>query len=213
MTGNLEIKFVDRDGSIFGTKVPLLDAFTNWTPVNVYRNNTEYWWGGDDQFSGLTEFQFAVSGKGEGVLRLSGIGLGRPGLPASFPAVGPVVDPNADLPGIGFKQRRAAELIPEDPLVLEWLKQVQDVSSPERQLLPSMEDNEAHTFNNAIVAMAFILKGEKERAERILDFFAKATLRDNRDPTLQNFFYQSEPRGFFQAVNLNTAAKLPRATR
>ena len=207
-SGNLEIKFLDGDGSIFGAKVPLPGPFTNWTPVNIYRSNTEYWWGGDDQFSGLTEFQFVVSGKGDGVLRLKNIGLARPGLPATFPPVGPVVDPNANLPGIGFEQRRAADMIPENPLVLEWLKQVQDTSSPDRSLLPSMENNECHTFNNVLVAMAFMLKGEKERAERILDFFAKATVRDNQDPTLQNFFYRGEPRGFFQTVALNPDGKV-----
>jgi hypothetical protein len=34
-----------------------------------------------------------------------------------------------------------------------------------------MENNEAQTFNNALVAMAFLVKGERDRAERILDFY------------------------------------------
>jgi hypothetical protein len=80
---------------------------------------------------------------------------------------------------------------------------VQDSSSPGQALLPSMECNEAQTFNNVLVAMAFILKGERERAERILDFYANAMDPDNSDPTLQNFFYNGEARGFFQSIALN----------
>ncbi len=120
------------------------------------------------------------------------------------------MDPDAELPGIGFRQRRATNMIPEDPLVLEWLKTLQDVSSPARQVLPTTPgDNQLQTFNNALVALAFMVKGERERAERILDFFAAATVRDNQDPTLQNFFYRGEARGFFQAVALNDADGIP----
>ncbi|MDO9171290.1 MAG: hypothetical protein Q7W29_05610 [bacterium] len=97
--------------------------------------------------------------------------------------------------------RLAEELVPEDPLVLEWLKQLQDASSPGAYPLPSSYgDNEAQTFNNALAAMAFTLKGEHARARRILDFYARATDRDNQDPTLQNFFYKGEARGFYQHV-------------
>jgi len=94
--------------------------------------------------------------------------------------------------------RQAAALIPEDPLVLEWLKQVQDTTTPEQQLLGSMQDQQLQTFNNALAAIAFIVKGEHARAERILDFFSAATDRDNRDPLRQNFFLNGEARGFFQ---------------
>jgi hypothetical protein len=48
--------------------------------------------------------------------------------------------------------------------------------------------------------MAFMLEGQKERAERILDFYANATDKNNTDPTLQNFYYNGETRGFFQWV-------------
>ncbi|MFH0952959.1 MAG: hypothetical protein V1873_01375 [Verrucomicrobiota bacterium] len=205
-TGDLELKFVDADGSVFGRKDPLAGQYKDWTPLVVYWGNTEYWWGGDDEYSGLARFQWVVSGKGRGTVWIDDIGLGAPGLKASFPAGGSVLDPDRELAGIGFRQRRAAAPTPEDPLVLEWLKQVQDVSSPARKVLPSMENNELQTFNNALAAMAFIVKGERERAERILDFFAAATVRTNEDPTLQNFFYRGEPRGFFQAVNLNDDA-------
>lgn len=87
--------------------------------------------------------------------------------------------------------------------VVEYLKILQDISSEDKKLLPSMEDNYAHTFNNALCAMAFILEGEKERAERILDFYSDATVVDNENITLQNFFYKGEARGFYQQVVLN----------
>ena len=225
-TGDLEVKFVDADGSTFGLKVPLQGQFTNWTRVTMYFRDLDYWWGGDENFGGLAEYHFAVSGTGSGVFQFAEIGVGSSNLPSSFerdpkhPGVStagirfqvrsrPMLDPDADLPGLGFRQRRAAELTPEDPLVLEGLKQIQDVSSPERQLLPSMENNEAQTFNNMLVAMAFILKGERERAERILDFYARATVRDNADPTLQNFFLKGEARGFFQFVTLHPESNVP----
>jgi hypothetical protein len=65
-----------------------------------------------------------------------------------------------------------------------------------------IEDIEAQTFNNSMVAMAFMLDGEKERAERILDFYARAIDKKNTDPTLQNFYYNGEARGFFQWVSI-----------
>jgi hypothetical protein len=105
----------------------------------------------------------------------------------------------------GFDPRWAAQMNPEDSLVLEWLKALQDHSSADHCLLPAQEgDGAAQTFNNAMVALAFIVKGERERAERILDFYDRATVPDNTDPTLQNFFYKGEPRGFFQEVSLAT---------
>ncbi|OQA00536.1 MAG: hypothetical protein BWY69_01681 [Planctomycetes bacterium ADurb.Bin401] len=115
---------------------------------------------------------------------------------------GTVLDLNRELPGFGFEQRRDEKLLAEDKLVLEYLKQVQDAGSKQKQLLPSMglEDIEAQTFNNSLVAMAFMLHNEKERAERILNFYADATDINNTDPALQNFYYNGEPRGFFQWV-------------
>lgn len=124
------------------------------------------------------------------------------GMIFEFSWAAPILDPNRELVGIGFTQRRSETMIPEDKLVLEYLKQLQDAGSKEKQLLPSqgVEDIEAQTFNNSLVAMAFILDGEKERAERILNFYAKATDKNNTDPTLQNYYYNGEPRGFFQWV-------------
>lgn len=118
---------------------------------------------------------------------------------------GPVLDPDRELSGIGFRQRRAAAMNPEDPRVLEWLKRVQDNATPDKLLLSSTEgDDEAQTFNNALAAMAFIIKGERERAERILGFYARATAKENVDSTLQNFFLRGEARGFYQHVSLRT---------
>ena len=101
---------------------------------------------------------------------------------------------------ISIRERHADRLLPEDPLVLEWLKQAQDTTTPEQHLLGSMQDGQLQTFNNALAAIAFIIKDEKERAKRILDFFAQATDRDNTDPLRQNFFVNGEARGFFQYV-------------
>ena len=77
-------------------------------------------------------------------------------------AFGPVLDPDRELKGFGFAQRRHKQMRPKDVLVVEYLKQIQDVSSPEKQLLPSMEGLQAQTFNNALVSMAFMIEGEKE---------------------------------------------------
>lgn len=99
-------------------------------------------------------------------------------------------------------ERRHTVLVPEDGLILENLKLLQDVSSPEQRLLSCQEDNIGQTFNNSLVAMAFILKGEKERAERILDFYANSVDRDNVDRDLQNFYCAGEARGFYQSINL-----------
>lgn len=197
-TGNMEFKFIDSDGSNFGRKIDLKDKYKDWTQLVIYKKNLEYWWGGDSEYSGLSELSIAFAGKGNGKVVLDEIGFGAKGLTASFAGAGVQLDPDRELPGIGFRQRRDEKLIPEDPLVMEWLKQAQDVGTLDKQLVPSMEDDQISTFNNALVAMAFILKGERERAERILDFFSGATDKKNQDPLLQNFFYKKKPRGFFQ---------------
>ena len=199
---DLEIKFLDSDQSTFGRKVSL-KSYKDWTQVTIYLNNTDYWWGGDDKFDKPLDFYFAVSGKGNGKIMIDEIGYASEGAKASFPIAGVLLDPDRELPGIGFRQRRDSELIPEDTGVLEWLKTIQDVSSPDKAGLPSMESNEFQTFNNALVAMAFILEGERERAERILDFYSSATDRNNRCLRLQNFFYKGQARGFYQYVLLN----------
>lgn len=201
----LELKLVDSDGSVNGTVIPLGPQHHDWTQVVLTILNTEYWWGGRDcDVSNIAAFQVAVSPKGSGALWLDMIGPVSADTPSTLPQGGATPDPDCDLPGFGFKQRRDSDMKPLDPLVVEWLRLMQDSFSPEKQLIPSNEDNEAQTFNNALCAMAFMLLGERERAERILDFYAAATRRDNEDATLQNFFYRGEPRGFFQSVALRT---------
>ena len=201
-TDDIEMKYVDADGSIFGKKVPL-NRYGEWTDIVLYPGNTDHWWGGDDKLDQIVTFELAISGKGSGAVWIDDIGPGAPGTQASFTQGGPALDPDRELAGTGFRQRRSEAIGPEDPLVLEYLKAVQDTSSQDKKLVPSMEDNMAQTFNNAIVAIAFMLKGEKERAERILDFYAGAVKVDNEDLSLQNFFYKGQARGFYQFVLLN----------
>ncbi|MCK5472563.1 MAG: hypothetical protein KAI59_00905, partial [Planctomycetes bacterium] len=210
---DIEIKFIDNDGTVFWTKYNLAGKYESWTKMVVSLENLEYGWGGKNKnFDGLAQFGFAFSGTGKGKVWLRDIRFADEKTKTTLPIkLKPesTVDPNAELEGIGFAQRRAEKMLPEDPLVLEYLKVIQDTSSPEKQLLASMEDLEAQTFNNALVAMAFILKGEKQRAERILDFYANATDKDNKDKSLQNFYYDGEARGFFQYVSMrdsNTAS-------
>jgi hypothetical protein len=92
----------------------------------------------------------------------------------------------------------------DEESVLLYLKFIQDNFSPHKDLVPAMEDNSGQTFNNAVTAMAFILSGEKERAEKILNFFAGRFDSTNTDLRKQNFFYNGEARGFFQNVNFDT---------
>jgi len=83
--------------------------------------------------------------------------------------------------------------------VLSWMKINQDTTLPGKNLLASSYGGGlAQTFDNSLAALAFITLGEKERAERILDFYQNATVKNNTDPLLQNFFLNGEPRGFFQ---------------
>jgi len=197
----LEIKMVDTDGSTFWKTLNAAGKYLDWTQVVVYVGNLDYAWGGDDKFGKMKYFGLALSGaKSKGTIRLKEAGIGKPGMPASFAAGGVKLDPDWNKKGYGFDARRDEKLSPEDPLVLEWLKQVQDNASADKWMMPSMdvEDVNVQTFNNMLVAMAFILKGERERAERILDFYANAVKEDNEDQRLQNFFYKGEARGFYQ---------------
>ncbi|MEI6172497.1 MAG: hypothetical protein WCR01_02010 [Bacteroidota bacterium] len=197
----LELKFTDTDGSVFGLKTSLGDYVKEGKQVVVYLKNTEYWWGGNDKFDKFARFSIAVSGNENGTLYLDETGVGKASLISTFHSS---YDPDSTLAGIGFAQRRDSTLLKEDTLVLEYLKVMQDNSSVDQNLLPSQEDDEAQTFNNSLVAIAFILKNEKERAERILDFYAHATNKENTDIQLQNFYYKGEARGFYQWVSLKT---------
>ncbi|MFH1369489.1 MAG: hypothetical protein ABII64_10245 [Elusimicrobiota bacterium] len=200
----LEIKMIDKSGANYVKRIPIKDKYREWTEVVVYFDNLEYGWGGDGKFVNLKYFAFAFSGPPDnGTVWLSGVKYGKKGIKSSFGSRGGMIpDPNRNLPGYGFNQRQDRRLAPQNLRVLGWLKRVQDKGTPDKKLIPSadIEDTQIQTFNNALVAMAFIVEGEQERAERILDFFANATKPDNDDPTLQNFFYKGEARGFFQQV-------------
>jgi hypothetical protein len=93
----------------------------------------------------------------------------------------------------------------KEELVLQYLKNIQDNFSQNHWLVPAMEDNSGQTFNNALTAMAFILSGERERAERILDFYASRTDSANQIINKQNCFYNYQARGFYQNVDLNNS--------
>jgi len=201
---DLEIKFIDKDGSVFGKKVALSNYSKNWNRLVFSIENLDYWWGGDQKFDGFGQLALAISGRDSGWVCFRNFGLANPDDDPSFEPGGPRLDSHRELAGFGMVKRRDSVMVPEDPLILKYLQVLQDSSSARHDLLPSMENDEAHTFNNALVAMAFILKGEKERAERILDFFKNATDKNNRDIRLQNFYVDGEARGFYQMVNMKT---------
>lgn len=202
--GKLEIKFIDRDGSVFWIKPALSNYAGRWTHVCAYLENAGYAWGGDSKFDTPAKFSIAISNDaaGSGTIYLDETGVGKLNLPSSFL---PTLDPNYNLPGIGFDQRRDTTLTPEDPLVLAYLGNLQDFSSNRKQLVPTYwKGLQAQTFNNCLTALAFISKNEKQRAERILDFYQSATDSLNTDSLNQNFFYRGEARGFFQECDINT---------
>lgn len=224
----LELKFVEANGSTYGQRVRVEPTIGEFRRLTIYPDEAEHFWGDKGKRGRAVSFEVAVSGTtGAGTLTIARPRLGKKGEPSSFgpvldsrnepsdsgaddapllrvPHNGPLLDPDRHLPGYGTAQRRAKTMTPEDPLVLEWLKQMQDTGTPERQLLPSTPGgDQGHTFNNVLAAMAFIRHGERERAERILDFFRDATVdRDNEDPTAQRFYLRGETRGFFQHVSL-----------
>ncbi len=200
----LELKFTDTDGSVFGVKTELSSFYGEWKQVTVYLFNTEYWWGGNGTFDTPLKFSIALSGSTAETASVyfDEIGIGKAGLPSTFPST---IDPNATLPGTGFLQRRDEAINTEDPLVLEYLKAIQDYSSTAQCMIPSVKGGtEIQTFNNSLTALAFIVKDERERAERILDFYQEATDSANTDIRKQNFFYNYEARGFYQQFVVTT---------
>lgn len=203
-SGNLEIKFIDSDGSVFMVKPALSNYSGKWVHVTAYLDNASYAWGGNSSFGTPAKFSIAISGENasSGTVFIDEIGVGKPGLVSSFL---PTIDPNSELAGIGFAQRRDTIVTPEDPLVLSYLENLQDQSTTSGKLVPTYwGGNQAQTFNNCLAAMAFITKNEKQRAERILDFYLNATDSTNADKLKQNFFYNGEARGFFQECDIHT---------
>ena len=218
----LELKFVLPDGSTFGQRVAVEPV--GFRRLTIYLPEAEFMWGETKELVKPASFGLAVSNMtGSGKLTLADAKIGQPAEPSSFgpttevakpatdappllraPYRGPQLDPDRNLAGFGDRQRRAEKMIAEDPLVLEWLKQMQDTGTPESQLLPSTPGgDEIHTFNNVLAAMAFMRHGERERAERILDYFRDAAQdRDNDNPNRQSFYLRGEARGFYQRVSL-----------
>jgi hypothetical protein len=91
--------------------------------------------------------------------------------------------------------------------VLDWIKINQDTASPGQQLVgDTIRGDSAQTFNNALAALALLLMDERERAERILDWYAAATDEANTDPRRQNLFWNGEARGFFQNAAIRDMA-------
>lgn len=206
--GQLEMKFIDTDGSIF-QKVISLRTYNDWMHVVAYLDNMNYTYGGDSIFGTMDSVEFGFAGGSRSSIWFDEIGYASAGTASSF---GPEMDPDSSMSGIGDLQRRAIAMTEKDPLVLEYLKQLQDydfATNTGTGLIRSMEGEDlAHTFNNAVVAMAFLLEGEKVRAEKILDFYSNATDKYNTDIRKQNFYYYnngvSEKRGFYQQVKLST---------
>ncbi|HEY3371405.1 MAG TPA: FlgD immunoglobulin-like domain containing protein [Prolixibacteraceae bacterium] len=201
---NLEIKLIDQDGSVFMVKPALAKYAGGWTHVTAYLDNMNYAWGGNTIFDTPSRFSLAISGAGSssGRVCFDEIGIGKAGLVSSFM---PTLDPDRELAGVGFAQRRDLAIATEDPLVLKYLEALQDQSTLAGNLLPTYQGGtQAQTFNNCLVAMAFLVKNERARAERILDFYLNATDSANTNQLKQNFFYNREARGFFQECDIHT---------
>jgi len=203
-TDKLEIKFIDSDGSVFDIKPSLSKYSGGWNHVTAYLVNASYDWGGNSTFGTPYKFSIAISGPSasSGTVYLDEIGIGKTGLASSFL---PTIDPNSELSGTGFVQRRDQAITPEDPLVLKFLEGLQDFSTTAKNLLPTyLGGAQAQTFNNCLVALSFQVKNERERAECILDFYLNATDSANTDSLKQNFFYKGEARGFFQECDIHS---------
>ena len=97
-----------------------------------------------------------------------------------------------------------------DQLLLEWIKFNQDTSSPDQRMVGDiLEGHTAQTFNNALTAMAFMVMDERERAERILDFYAGAADAANTNHLAQNFFFLGQARGFYQNMAIKNLKEAP----
>jgi hypothetical protein len=195
---DIELKFIDKDGSVFLKRYSLNNRYTEWRQIVLYLSDTQYGWGGDQLFGELGSFEIAFSGDSTGTVWLDEIGIGTPGLLS-----GCFLDPYRESSGIGFEQRRKLKMVAEDDLVLKYLKVLQDHSSPSGNLLTNDEKTTlVSTFNSSLVVMAYILKNQRARAEKILDFYAAGIDSNNQDIAKQNFFYNGEARGFYQQIHI-----------
>lgn len=104
------------------------------------------------------------------------------------------------------------------PPVYRWLVQQQDNSTG---LLPSQQDNNASTYNNALAAMVFILEGDHIKTKKILEFYNDKASEffnnrcgnfnsscSNSDPCGEN-----APCGFFQYRDSHTGIPLQNINR
>ncbi|MDA3891491.1 MAG: T9SS type A sorting domain-containing protein [Salinivirgaceae bacterium] len=199
--GQVEMKLVDTDGTYF-QKTLGLGFYDEWMRVVVSLDDMEfggYLRGDDEQFGVLDSIEIGFSEGNNSALWFDEIGLATANTLSSF---APHNDPHSEDAGISTAARRALSMDAEDPLVIEYLKQLQD---PVTGLVRSKaNENVAQTFNNALVAMAFILKGHTAEAHAILDFYANATDITNNDVRKQNFYCNGQARGFYQQVELET---------
>lgn len=193
---DIELKFIDEDGSVFGIRYSLENHYKKWNHIVIYAGETMYWWGGDTIRNNIVSFEIAVSGSGSGSLCIDEVGVGKTGLRSGL-----YLDPYRDSEGIGFLQRRDEEMQGEDSLVVKYLEVLQVNSSVDGYILPNDEVTDlVSTYNNSLAAMAFIIKNKKDRAENILDFYANAINEQNTDPMKQEFFINGEARGFYQQM-------------
>jgi hypothetical protein len=195
---DIELKFVDEGGSVFGKRYSIRNRYHDWNHIIIYLDDTQYWWGGDSTFGKLYSFEIAFSGDSSGTVWIDEIGIAKPEIQRGL-----FLDPYRESAGLGFLQRRDVEMNDEDPLVLKYLKVLQDYSSSDGLVLPNNENTTlVSTFNNSLAAMVFIIKNQKERAENILDFYAAAADSNNQDCTKQAFFCKGEMRGFYQQIHI-----------
>ncbi|MCS7151201.1 MAG: hypothetical protein NZ928_02295 [Endomicrobia bacterium] len=76
-TGNenyLEVKFIDKDGSVFGNKM-LLSPDGKWQDITLNYDDFSYWWGGDENINDVTRIGFAVSKNvgGSGIVEIDNL--------------------------------------------------------------------------------------------------------------------------------------------
>ena len=221
--GFLELKFIDKDGTIFWTTTNLGNFKDYWYRIVVYLENTTWtgWGGQNSSFDTLSKFDIAIStdSASSGTVLIDEIGSGHKPLESSFYYEGKILDPDSLLAGNGFKQRRDNSMVQEDALVYEYLKAIQDQSPNDSTLGSYNGDDSYETFDNSLAAMAFILEKDSIRSGKILDFYAAKTDTNNTNVNLQNFYYRKtlsdslQPRGFYQRAYFNSNLALPNNDR
>ena len=198
---DLEIKFEDTDGSVYQKRYSMNNVYTDWCQVVVYIWNTGYVWGGSDTLFNVSKnFELAFSGDSMGTVWIDEIGIGKPGSMPGF-----YLDPYRESEGNGFLQRRYENALPENAGLYRYLELMQDHSTTDGRILANDENTTyVSTFNNALAAIAFIIKDDSVRAGKILDFYAARTDSGNTNIDDQQFFYNGNAMGFYQQINKNT---------